>query len=74
MSYARYLWISTYGKIPDGYEVDHINENRTDDRLENLQLLSSLENKMKYANLHKKEWLIVHVQFVGNNFSMRREI
>lgn len=54
LTYAKYLWISTYGEIPDGYEVDHINENRTDDRIENLQLLSSLENKMKYASFHKK--------------------
>ncbi len=54
ISYAKYLWISNYGEIPDGYEVDHINENRTDDRLENLQLLPSLENKRKYASLHKK--------------------
>lgn len=47
MSYARYIWISTYGEIPDGYEVDHINNDKTDDRLENYQLLSIVDNRRK---------------------------
>jgi hypothetical protein len=68
ISYARYLWISTNGEIPDGYEVDHINENRTDDRLENLQLLPSLENKMKYANLHKKRMVECTCSVCGKQF------
>ena len=30
ISYARYLWISEHGDIPEGYEVDHINNDFTE--------------------------------------------
>ena len=72
ISYAKYLWISNYGEIPDGYEVDHINENRTDDRLENLQLLPSLENKRKYASLHKKEMVDCICPVCGKEFQLEK--
>ena len=50
ISYARYLWEEHNGKIPDGYEVDHINNDKTDDRLENLQLLTREENIKKFKS------------------------
>ena len=40
ISYARYLWEEHNGKIPDGYEVDHINNDKT-------ELQNSLEEKTK---------------------------
>lgn len=51
-SYARYLFQVNYWKkhqklIPDGYHVDHINDDCTDDRLENYQLLTIRENNLK---------------------------
>jgi hypothetical protein len=52
-SYARYLMTVHLGKeIPKGYEVDHIDHDKTNDVLSNLQVLSSLENKEK-ENLRK---------------------
>lgn len=48
ISYARYLWIIHSGSfIPDGYEVDHINSDCSDDRIENLQLLTCEEHLEK---------------------------
>ena len=58
--YSRYLfqvdYWKKYGKlIPDDMQVDHINDNCHDDRLENLQLLTQLENiRKRDAVLYKK--------------------
>lgn len=46
-SYPRYLWRQHHGEIPEGLEVDHINGDRTDDRLENYQLMPHRENASK---------------------------
>jgi hypothetical protein len=48
MSYAKYLYTSYYScDVADGDEVDHINGNRMDDRIENLQVISRKLNKNK---------------------------
>lgn len=49
----RLVWIYHYGLIPDGMYVDHINQNRTDDRIENLRLAThgqNLRNISRKAN------------------------
>lgn len=48
----RLVYETFVGKIPEGLQIDHINNVRTDNRLENLQLLSRLENVRK-AKLNK---------------------
>ena len=48
MGYAKYLYTSYHRvDIEEGYEVDHINNDKMDDRIENLQVLSALENNRK---------------------------
>ena len=48
-SYARYLMCVKEKRILDKKEqVDHINEDKTDDRIENLQILTQEENTKKY--------------------------
>lgn len=52
VSYARYLMSVHLGRfLTDEEQVDHINNDKTDDRIENLQILSRLENMRK---THKK--------------------
>lgn len=48
MSYAKYLYTSYYKcDIPEGEEIDHINDNKMDDRIENLQKVSKEYNNRK---------------------------
>ena len=48
MSYAKYLYTSHFKtEIANGDEVDHINGNKMDDRIENLQVISSTYNRQK---------------------------
>lgn len=46
-SYPRYLWRQHFGQIPDGMEVDHKNDDVTDDRIENYELLAHKPNVQK---------------------------
>lgn len=50
----RIVYETFNGEIPEGYEVDHINTIRDDNRLENLQLLSHLDN-MRKAHCGRKD-------------------
>lgn len=43
----RIVWIAARGVIPDGYVVDHINNDKHDNRLINLQLLTAEDNSHK---------------------------
>ena len=40
----RVIWEELNGPIPDGLTIDHINSNRVDNRIENLQLLTLKAN------------------------------
>jgi hypothetical protein len=43
----RLIWMAAYGAIPDGYVVDHINNDKSDNRLSNLQILTPENNSHK---------------------------
>ena len=44
VSVHRLVWETFNGLIPEGMQVNHINENKTDNRLENLNLMTPKEN------------------------------
>ena len=50
-TYARYLMEQHLGyELESGLEVDHKNDDIIDDRIENLQVLTYVENRQKQAN------------------------
>lgn len=56
ISYARYLMGIHLGyEVPDEYEVDHINNDKTDDRIENFQLLTRSDNIKKRHEYYRNE-------------------
>ena len=76
MSYARYiysvnLWEREHRFLSDDLEVDHINDDRTDDRIENLQLLTKEENARKEA-LRRGRCIVLMQCPVCNKFFFRQ--
>ena len=43
----RIIWREHHGEIPDGMQIDHINENGLDNRIENLQLVTHKQNSQR---------------------------
>lgn len=67
MSYAKYLYTSYYKcDINKDDNIDHINGNKMDDRIENLQVISGKYNRQK--DHKKKEMLMLICPVCGKEF------
>lgn len=68
MSYARYLYISEYEyDLSKEDHVDHINGNKMDDRIENLQVISGYYNRVKdhkHREMIELECPVCHTKFL----------
>lgn len=62
----RVVYIYHHGKIPDGYHIDHIDHDRTNNRIENLRAIPAKENlsnhmRSKHLGVYKtkdaKRWI-----------------
>lgn len=54
MSYAKYLYTSHYKcDVTDEYHIDHINGDKMDDRIENLQKITGKYNRQKDHNVRE---------------------
>lgn len=47
---ARWMWEQAYGEIPVGMDVHHVNEDPTDDRLSNFELIDRIEHKVVHSS------------------------
>ena len=52
-----FIWRAFNGPIPEGYEVDHIDNNRLNFRLDNLQLLTKSANNQKSYDSGNRKFL-----------------
>jgi hypothetical protein len=67
MSYAKYLYTSHYKcDISEGDQVDHINGDRMDDRIDNLQVISGIYNRQK--DHRRKEMVMCKCPVCGKEF------
>ena len=53
-----YVWELVNGKVPEGYEIHHINEIKHDNRITNLQLVDFVTHKRLHSGCEKinGEW------------------
>lgn len=47
----RKIWIEKHGEIPKNKVIHHINGNKKDNRIENLECISRSEHTLTYRNL-----------------------
>lgn len=67
MSYAKYLYTSHYKcSVAKGDQVDHINGDKMDDRIENLQVISQRYNNVK--NRRHREMVELICPICGETF------
>ena len=82
----RLVWEAFNGRIPEGYQVNHINERKNDNRLENLNLMTPKENcnygtrnerSAKARTNGKRSKPVLQLDFDGNiirEWSSTREV
>ena len=69
----RIIWEMHNGTIPEGYDIDHINKVRTDNRIQNLRLLTVAENRSGgIAGVPKPEVQCPHCGSIGGKPVMTR--
>lgn len=51
----HYIWENNYGQVLNGYVIHHINHNKLDNRIENLQMLTKSAHHKLHDRLRKRD-------------------
>lgn len=74
MFYARYLYECAYGKVPKGYCVHHIDFNKLNDILSNLQLMTIKEHyHMHMLAYHKRRCIRINEPDKSKEFKLKQQ-
>ena len=75
--FHRLIYEAHYGSIPDKMFIDHIDNNKQNNNIENLRLATNSQNKMNtktyknnlsgYKNISKTKWNTYKVEITINN-------
>ena len=70
----RFIYEYHRGKIPKNMEINHINENKKDNRLENLELVTKAENirKRSYNKLSLKKCRCIRKQYKDTKITQQQ--
>lgn len=52
---SRVIWFAVNGELPPKHHIHHINHNRQDDRIKNLQLISAAEHNRMHSEEKKNK-------------------
>lgn len=52
----RWIWINVHGQIPKGYHIHHKNEDKSDNNIENLELIERSRHLKLHITEEKREW------------------
>lgn len=72
--YHRLIWIWVYGDIPDGFQIDHINGIRNDNRICNLRLATNQENSQNIKVKSYSSTGLIGVKKMREKFQARIRI
>jgi len=69
----RYVWICHKGNIQEGMQINHINSDKTDNRLENLEMITHTENirKREYCKLSMNICKEIRNKYMNTDISMK---
>ncbi len=63
---ARWVWEKHNGPIPDGYDIHHKDENKENDKIENLELRESYEHREWHKFSDDIKYMIKEVESNGD--------
>lgn len=66
--FHRVIWFYFNGEISQGYEINHIDENKTNNSLDNLELLTRVEN-IRYGTRTKRAAITNSIVQKGRKFT-----
>ena len=66
----RYIWEKHYGKIPKDMVIHHIDGNKQNNEIENLQMMTDMEHRKKYnqkritGNNIESKWFLLKSNYI----------